>query len=67
MTISVMAPRNTQLVEGKMKVVTNEAHTYTTNFKEKLYNGLKCRDHSLLDRMRSGQRWKSYQHIIHQS
>ena len=38
-----------------MKVMTNGAHTYTTNFKEKLYNGLKCRDRSLLDRMSQGR------------
>ena len=63
-----ITPHNTQTVVVKMKVMTNEAHTYNMNFKEKLHNGLECRDGSLLDKgMRSGQRWKSYQLILHQS
>ena len=48
-----MTPHNTQTVV----VMTNEAHVYKMNCKEKLFNGLKCKDGSLLDKgMRSGQR-----------
>ena len=48
MAMKGITPHNTQTVVVKMKVMTNEAHTYNMNFKEKLHIGLKCRDRSLL-------------------